>query len=79
MRPTVLEVDVDLEPRSITVFKLSFEKTVLRINEYPPDASRGMDLSSAVISVEISSKEDPSVVPVPLDWHELTVMQYVAG
>lgn len=51
-RPSTLEMQL-LVPAETTTVRVSvnFEKAFLRLNEFPPDANRGFDLPSALVSL----------------------------
>jgi phosphatidylinositol glycan class T len=46
-----LELELDLPPQSTTLVSLAFDKMLLRYTEYPPDANRGFDIGSAMITL----------------------------
>ncbi|EPS35219.1 hypothetical protein H072_11497 [Dactylellina haptotyla CBS 200.50] len=50
-RGTQLEAKVIVPPNSVVILTYDFEKAVLRYTEYPPDANRGFDVASAIITV----------------------------
>ncbi|KAG5463534.1 MAG: GPI transamidase component PIG-T, partial [Olpidium bornovanus] len=43
-RPAVLEMEVEVPPRSAVALEFDFEKVFLKYTEHPPDANRGFDL-----------------------------------
>ena len=47
-RPSVLELSLSLPPKSRTSLWLSFEKSLLKYTEYPPDANRGFDIGYGI-------------------------------
>ena len=49
-RGTQLEVRILIPANSTVVLTYDFEKAILRYTEYPPDANRGFDIASAVIT-----------------------------
>ena len=49
-RPNVIEAELLLPPNSITTLSINFDKVFLKYTEHPPDANRGFDIGSAVIS-----------------------------
>ncbi|CAG8474801.1 14065_t:CDS:10 [Acaulospora colombiana] len=49
-RPHVIEAEVSLPPNSLTTLSINFDKVFLKYTEYPPDANRGFDIGSAVVS-----------------------------
>ncbi|KAG9307362.1 hypothetical protein G9A89_017191 [Geosiphon pyriformis] len=56
-RPNVIESLLLLPPNSIATLSISFDKVFLKYTEHPPDANRGFDIGSAVITIG-SNKED---------------------
>ncbi|KAL9113875.1 MAG: hypothetical protein Q9227_002009 [Pyrenula ochraceoflavens] len=50
-RGTQLELHLTLPPSSTATLTYSFEKTILRYTEYPPDANRGFNVAPAVLRV----------------------------
>ncbi|KAJ6265020.1 hypothetical protein Dda_1175 [Drechslerella dactyloides] len=50
-RGTQLEAKIVVPPDSIVIMTYDFEKAVLRYTEYPPDANRGFDVASAIITI----------------------------
>ena len=57
-RPYMLELIVELPARSETRISLEFEKSLLKWLEYPPDANRGFDVGSAVISAVLPGRRN---------------------
>ena len=57
-RPYVLELVVELPAKSETRISIEFEKSLLKWLEYPPDANRGFDVGSAVISAVLPSRKN---------------------
>ena len=51
-RPTTLEIILLLAPHTHTQIKIDFEKTFLKYTEFPPDANRGFDIGSSVLTFE---------------------------
>ncbi|RHZ69509.1 hypothetical protein Glove_283g126 [Diversispora epigaea] len=49
-RPNVIEAKIILSPNSLTTLSINFDKVFLKYTEHPPDANRGFDIGSAVIS-----------------------------
>ncbi|CAG8462227.1 12559_t:CDS:10 [Ambispora leptoticha] len=56
-RPAVIEALIHLPSNSITTLSILFDKVFLKYTEHPPDANRGFDVGSAVITV-VSNKKD---------------------
>ncbi|CAG8553270.1 8397_t:CDS:10, partial [Funneliformis mosseae] len=54
-RPNVIEAELSLPPNSITTLSINFDKVFLKYTEHPPDANRGFDIGSAVISTKVES------------------------
>ena len=51
-RPSTLEMQLSVPAETTTVrVSVNFEKAFLRLNEFPPDANRGFDLPSALVSL----------------------------
>ncbi|KAK6506667.1 Subunit of the glycosylphosphatidylinositol transamidase complex-like protein [Arthrobotrys musiformis] len=50
-RGTQLEAKLIVPPNSVVILTYDFEKAVLRYTEYPPDANRGFDVASAIITI----------------------------
>ncbi|KAF3211031.1 Subunit of the glycosylphosphatidylinositol transamidase complex-like protein [Orbilia oligospora] len=50
-RGTQLEAKLVVPPNSVVILTYDFEKAVLRYTEYPPDANRGFDVASAIITI----------------------------
>jgi len=48
--PALFEFSVQLPPQSLTSFTIQFEKAFLHWTEHPPDAHRGFDIGSAVVT-----------------------------
>ncbi|KAK6349454.1 Subunit of the glycosylphosphatidylinositol transamidase complex-like protein [Orbilia brochopaga] len=63
-RGTQLEAKLVVPPNSVVIMTYDFEKAVLRYTEYPPDANRGFDVASAVITIPPHRrKSDGKFVP----------------
>ncbi|KAF3936923.1 hypothetical protein ABW19_dt0207192 [Dactylella cylindrospora] len=63
-RGTQLEAKLLVPPLSVVIVSYDFEKAVLRYTEYPPDANRGFDVASAVITVPSHQRQsDGKLVP----------------
>ncbi|KAG0188163.1 hypothetical protein DFQ28_005309 [Apophysomyces sp. BC1034] len=54
-RPTMLECKLLLPPQSVVTLSLDFEKVFLKYTEHRPDANRGFDVGSAVVTALIES------------------------
>ncbi|KAI8329631.1 GPI transamidase component PIG-T [Chlamydoabsidia padenii] len=50
-RPTMLECDLLLPPQSVVTLTIDFEKVFLKYTEHRPDANRGFDVGSAVVTI----------------------------
>ncbi|CAM6102674.1 unnamed protein product [Calypogeia fissa] len=58
LSPAVLEIQLQLPSNvSILSLKVEFDKAFLHIDEHPPDANRGFDLPSALISFPTSGTQ----------------------
>lgn len=65
-RGTQLEIGMTIPANSTVVMTYGFEKAILRYTEYPPDANRGFDIPSAVITIGNSSIRTTSLLlPLP--------------
>ena len=51
-RGTQLELRMRIPAASTMVLTYDFEKSILRYTEYPPDANRGFDVASAIITMQ---------------------------
>lgn len=58
-RPVQLEFEISIPPRSSISLAYEFEKSLLYIEEYPPDANRGFDIAPGVLHT-ISTADSPS-------------------
>lgn len=63
--PAVIEFIFTLPPRATLSFTIQFEKAFLHWTEYPPDAHRGLDAASSVVTVLAS---DGSEMDFGMDW-----------
>ncbi|CAG8451990.1 8749_t:CDS:10 [Cetraspora pellucida] len=52
-RPNVIEVEMLLPPNSLTTLSINFDKVFLKYTEHPPDANRGFDIGSGIISTRV--------------------------
>ncbi|KAI6399771.1 hypothetical protein MCOR23_005078 [Pyricularia oryzae] len=50
-RGSQVEVRMRVPPASTVFLTYDFEKSILRYTEYPPDANRGFDVASAVVTI----------------------------
>ncbi|CAG8561184.1 667_t:CDS:2, partial [Paraglomus occultum] len=59
-RPSVMEANISLPADSITTLSIEFDKAFIKYTEHPPDANRGFDVGSAVITTlsKVESKWD---------------------
>ncbi|CAJ0890876.1 18553_t:CDS:2 [Entrophospora sp. SA101] len=55
-RPNVIEAKLLLLPNSLTTLSINFDKVFLKYTEHPPDANRGFDIGSAVLSTSTDTK-----------------------
>ncbi len=65
--PTTIEFSLTLPPKSTTHFTIQFEKAFLHWSEHPPDANRGFDIGSAVITAQLSTGQNNLMVH-GLEW-----------
>jgi phosphatidylinositol glycan class T len=56
-RGTQLELLMRVPPASTVFLTYDFEKSILRYTEYPPDANRGFDVASAIITTVPKAKD----------------------
>ena len=52
IRPTVIEVEINVPPKSIVFLSYEFERTYIKLSEHPPDANYGFDIGSGMITVQ---------------------------
>jgi phosphatidylinositol glycan class T len=65
-RGTQLEIRMQIPADSTVVLTYDFEKAFLRYTEYPPDANRGFDVPSAVITIgNVSIRTTSLLLPLP--------------
>lgn len=65
-RGTQLEIHLRIPANSTTVLTYDFEKAILRYTEYPPDANRGFDVASAIITIgNVSIRTTSLLLPLP--------------
>lgn len=57
-RPYMLELVVELPAKSETRISIEFEKSLLKWLEYPPDANRGFDVGSAIVSAILPDRRN---------------------
>ncbi|KAI9105570.1 GPI transamidase component PIG-T [Phlyctochytrium arcticum] len=55
-RPTVLELQITLPPNSTSTLSIDFDKTFIKYTEHPPDANRGFDIGSAILTINETHK-----------------------
>ncbi|SAL98582.1 hypothetical protein [Absidia glauca] len=55
-RPNMLECDLLLPPQSVVTLTIDIEKVFLKYTEHRPDANRGFDVGSAVVTLRDVSK-----------------------
>ncbi|KAK9449070.1 GPI transamidase component PIG-T [Limtongia smithiae] len=58
VRPTYLELSLEVPPSSSLSLSYDFDRSLLYLAEYPPDANRGFDVPPGIISVRASSDSD---------------------
>jgi len=74
-KPYTLELVVTLPPESTTKISLEFERSLLKWNEYPPDANKGFYVGSALISTLLRSDQTQGLA---LDQHHTTIKDQVS-
>ncbi|KAJ1983756.1 Subunit of the glycosylphosphatidylinositol transamidase complex-like protein [Dimargaris verticillata] len=52
-RPTVLELQLEIPAQSLLTLSLNFDKMFLKYTEHPPDANRGFNVGSAVLTASL--------------------------
>lgn len=57
-RPASVELSLTIPPKTFITISLDFHKQLLQYSEYPPDANRGFDLSSTILTIESQSGDD---------------------
>ncbi|KAI7850757.1 GPI transamidase component PIG-T [Circinella umbellata] len=55
-RPTMLECQLLLPAKSIVTLSLDFDKVFLKYTEHRPDANRGFDIGSAVLTAQLPNE-----------------------
>ncbi|KAJ3347202.1 Subunit of the glycosylphosphatidylinositol transamidase complex-like protein [Entophlyctis luteolus] len=51
LRPSVLEITGSLAGKSTAILCMDFDRAFIKYTEHPPDANRGFDIGSAVVTV----------------------------
>ncbi|ORX56245.1 Gpi16 subunit, GPI transamidase component [Hesseltinella vesiculosa] len=66
-RPNMLECQLELPANSVVTMTIDFDKMFLKYTEHRPDANRGFDIGSAVITLEDKSRiyTDTMLVSLP--------------
>lgn len=50
VRPTILQLDTTIQPKSKWVARFDFDKAFIRYTEHPPDAEHGFDMAAAIVT-----------------------------
>ncbi|RUS16083.1 GPI transamidase component PIG-T [Endogone sp. FLAS-F59071] len=66
-RPSILEMRLSLPPNSITTVSIEFDKVFLKYTEHRPDANRGFDVGSAVLTTWIPNGGADLIAPGNLE------------
>jgi len=74
--PYTLELVVTLPPKSTTKISVDFEHSILKWNEYPPDANKGFYVGSALVSTLLRPGQTQGLA---LDQHYTTLGDQVAN
>jgi len=64
VRPTYLEVLLKLPARSTCTLSIQFDYVFLKWQEYPPDASHGFYVGSAIVSAYLPLPKNYTGVPI---------------
>lgn len=59
-RPTQIEIEMVIAPRSSVILNYDFDKSLLFIEEYPPDANHGFEIPPAVLTLVSKDPSDSS-------------------
>lgn len=72
LQPHHLEYTLILPSSSVTEITLEFDRSHLRWNEYPPDANHGVYIPSGIITLELDTSLNMTVIPKNLEgWKNL--------
>ncbi|KAI9144640.1 GPI transamidase component PIG-T [Paraphysoderma sedebokerense] len=63
VRPSVIEMKLNLRSNSVTTMTFDYDMAFLRYAEHRPDANRGVDVGSAVVTVPLDYAND-TIIPV---------------
>lgn len=63
LQPHHLEYTLTLPSSSVTEITLEFDRSHLRWNEYPPDANHGVYIPSGIITLELDTSLNMTVIP----------------
>ncbi|KYQ90776.1 hypothetical protein DLAC_09416 [Tieghemostelium lacteum] len=71
--PSTLELSFELPPNSVASMSIDFDKVFLHYTEHPPDANRGFDLGSGVVTCHIQPESIPTLhgESIDLEWSPL--------
>ncbi|EFA85684.1 hypothetical protein PPL_00913 [Heterostelium album PN500] len=68
--PSTLELQFELPANSVASMSIEFDKVFLHYTEHPPDANRGFDLGSGIVTVQLDeSKHSHSI---DIEWSPYT-------
>ncbi|EGC37953.1 hypothetical protein DICPUDRAFT_29464 [Dictyostelium purpureum] len=56
--PSSIELSFEMPPNSVASFSVDFDKVFLHYTEHPPDANRGFDLGSGVVTAYIDLEKN---------------------
>ncbi|KAK5583503.1 hypothetical protein RB653_005099 [Dictyostelium firmibasis] len=70
--PSTIELSFEIPPNSVAFMSIEFDKVFLHYTEHPPDANRGFDLGSGVVTAFIQSSNDNNGDAIHLEWSNET-------
>eukprot|EP01133_Synstelium_polycarpum_P017889 gene17889-21340_t len=69
------ELSFELPGHSVAAMSIDFDKVFLHYTEHPPDANRGFDLGSGVVTAYIAPNDIGPNEPVHIEWSQSTYPQ----
>ncbi|KAN0029498.1 hypothetical protein ACTA71_007627 [Dictyostelium dimigraforme] len=70
--PSTIELSFEMPPNSVASMSIEFDKVFLHYTEHPPDANRGFDLGSGVVTAFIKSSNGNDGDAIHLEWSNET-------
>ncbi|KAM9968994.1 hypothetical protein ACTFIW_000401 [Dictyostelium discoideum] len=70
--PSTIELSFEMPPNSVASMSIEFDKVFLHYTEHPPDANRGFDLGSGVVTAFIKSSNGNEGDAIHLEWSNET-------